>query len=59
MPKWALNNQGSVSKAEQKEWEEAMEAVLRDITAAAPPVVRRGIQRSPQLVQIVIYESSV
>lgn len=38
-------------KAKQKDWEEAMEAVIRDITA--------GASKKPTLVQIVIYESSV
>ncbi|CAH0560679.1 unnamed protein product [Brassicogethes aeneus] len=35
-------------KYKQKEWEDAIEAVIRDITVSSPP-----------LVQIVIYESSV
>lgn len=48
---------GSENEAErrQREWEEAVEAVIRDITAAVPP----RPQPSRQIVQIVIYESSV
>lgn len=50
--KWSASIDQSVSK--DREWEEAVEAVLRDIAASAtaPP------PRKP-IVQIVIYESSV
>lgn len=37
----------------QLEWEAAVEAVIRDITAPLPS------QQKPPIVQIVIYESSV
>lgn len=56
MPKKSrkLGAKGSL-KDQQEEWEEAVEAVIRDITAGAkskPPT-------TPAIVQIVIYESSV
>lgn len=40
-------------KLKQKEWEDAIEAVIRDIT------VGTAIEQKPPMVQIVIYESSV
>lgn len=40
-------------KVKQKDWEDAIEAVIKDITVGAIE------QKSPPVVQIVIYESSV
>lgn len=42
----------NAKKIKEKDWEEAMEAVIRDITANAA-------KKAPPIVQIVIYESSV
>lgn len=42
-------------KDERKQWEEAVEAVIRDITAGVPTPERSN----KSIVQIVIYESSV
>lgn len=57
MPRWTSShgtgNSGGGDK-DQKEWEAAVEAVLRDITAGT---VKK--EEPPPLVQIVIYESSV
>lgn len=39
-------------KIKEKDWEKAMEAVIRDITAGA-------VNKPPPVLQIVIYESSV
>ncbi|KAG5873959.1 hypothetical protein JTB14_001607 [Gonioctena quinquepunctata] len=39
-------------KMKQKEWEDAIQAAIRDLTANAT-------EHKPQLLQIVIYESSV
>ncbi|XP_048511396.1 TWiK family of potassium channels protein 7 isoform X2 [Athalia rosae] len=47
--------EGSNSAMRQREWEEAVEAVLRDITSTGPPPQ----MPNKSIVQIVIYESSV
>ena len=52
MPRLKRGGTGSQSSKDQ-EWEKAVEAVLRDITASAPP------PPSKPIMQIVIYESSV
>ncbi|XP_044254587.1 TWiK family of potassium channels protein 9 [Tribolium madens] len=41
-------------KLKQKEWEDAIEAVIRDITVGTA-----AVEQKPPMVQIVIYESSV
>ncbi|XP_015517260.2 TWiK family of potassium channels protein 7 [Neodiprion lecontei] len=46
---------GTDGDRRQREWEEAVEAVIRDITAAVPS----SPQPDKPIVQIVIYESSV
>lgn len=53
MPKKSLNSgTKKEKKIKQKEWEDAIEAVIRDITVGAA-------EPKPPIVQIVIYESSV
>lgn len=54
MPRWTSGNSGSGKVKEQKEWEAAVEAVIRDITTGAAKK-----EEPPPIVQIVIYESSV
>lgn len=55
MPKKIANQiEGGEKKHKRQDWEDAVEAVIRDITSGAktkPP--------PPPVVQIVIYESSV
>lgn len=58
MPRWNMPTGGggggpNKKDKSQKEWEEAVEAVIRDIT------VGTAQKQPPPLVQIVIYESSV
>ncbi|XP_012279669.1 TWiK family of potassium channels protein 7 [Orussus abietinus] len=53
MPKLRRGGDGGPGSVKDREWEEAVEAVLRDIAAAAPPPPKKPIM------QIVIYESSV
>lgn len=45
------DKKGGKEKTE-KEWEEAIQAVIQDITT-------KTVNKEPQVVQIVIYESSV
>lgn len=57
MPRWNMNSggdTGSGKKENQKQWEDAVEAVIRDITVGTAQN-----KQPPPLVQIVIYESSV
>ncbi|XP_031763464.1 TWiK family of potassium channels protein 7 isoform X2 [Galleria mellonella] len=51
MPRLSTGKDG-LSDKRQLEWEAAVEAVIRDITAPTP-------EKKPPIVQIVIYESSV
>ncbi|KAM3968181.1 LOW QUALITY PROTEIN: potassium channel, subfamily K, member 16 [Aphomia sociella] len=51
MPRLSAGKDGLTDKR-QLEWEAAVEAVIRDITAPTP-------EKKPPIVQIVIYESSV
>lgn len=52
MPRMSGGRDG-LSDKRQLEWEAAVEAVIRDITAPTTA------QQKPPIVQIVIYESSV
>lgn len=52
MPKRGDQVSKAEKKRQQKEWEDAMEAVIRDITQGAKT-------KQAPLVQIVIYETSV
>lgn len=52
MPRKSTNRKEKGVK--QKEWEDAIEAVIRDITSNAT-----SDHKQQQMVQIVIYESSV
>lgn len=52
MPRKTTNRKGKGAK--QKEWEDAIQAVIRDITTNAT-----SDHKKQQMVQIVIYESSV
>ncbi|XP_026747290.1 TWiK family of potassium channels protein 7-like isoform X1 [Trichoplusia ni] len=52
MPRLSSANGSALTDKRRLEWEAAVEAVIRDITAPAPT-------QKPPIVQIVIYESSV
>ena len=54
MPRLKRSSSGRDSRVKDNEWEDAVEAVLRDIAATSqPPPPKKPIM------QIIIYESSV
>ncbi|XP_015596115.1 TWiK family of potassium channels protein 7 isoform X2 [Cephus cinctus] len=53
MPRLKRSGVMGIDDSKNREWEEAVEAVLREITTVSPPTLKKP------LMQIVIYESSV